>query len=378
MKVLTISNCDLIESQGSGYVIMGFATGLRDSQHEVKLVGPKDVLLLPGIKKGRSLRLALGMAVFVLRNISGIKPDIIEFYGAESWLASWILSKRTKRSFSIVSHSNGIESLVAEALEQKGINNTFDGAPHKWYQGKVRVPTDLAFFCADAIVTVSKQDADYAARRRFKEVADILAIENALDRVFLEVPFKESNSKVIGFCGSWIPRKGTELIISDISRILIKFPGWKFHLVGVGSNFDVSNIFPAEVQGRIIITEFVREKNELKLIYQSWSIALMPSLHESFGLVGAEAMACGCALVACNTGFATALENGVNALIIDNAKSPDLELAVGRLISEPGLRADIAREGWKRVQSLRWSTSIHMVEEFYEELIVRRKEKICR
>jgi glycosyltransferase involved in cell wall biosynthesis len=368
LKIVTISNCDLVESQGSGYVIVNFTRGLKALGHDVRLVRPDDCLALPGLNKARSLRLAWGFWRKAVRLIRDDEPDIVEFYGGEAWLAADRLRRWPKRRFRIVAHSNGIEPFCAEILASHGIHNTSDGRPPRWHQGRLRLPLARAFTQADAIVTVSQAEADYALRQGMQPVERVLAIDNALPAEFLGLERPADRPKVMGYCGSWLARKGVALLAGDIAAALRLAPAWRLHLVGVGREFRPEEHFPADLLSRIEVVGFVAEKAELRRLYQSWSIALMPSVYESFGLVGAEAMAGGCALVAAATGFAASLEHGREAMLLPTGRSPELREAVLRLVADEALRRRVADGGWQRVQQLRWDDSLRRLEAFYRGL----------
>lgn len=47
MRILTISNCQLVESLGSGYVIVNFCRHLRERGHDVDLYEPESFEPLP-------------------------------------------------------------------------------------------------------------------------------------------------------------------------------------------------------------------------------------------------------------------------------------------------------------------------------------------
>ena len=116
MKILSLSNCPLVESQGSGYVILNFCRGLRDRGHEVDLFGPESYEPFQAFRKAKSYRQTLGMLFFALRQLAQKKYDLVELYGGESWLAASILSKINHRNFLLVSHSNGLETYFYDTL----------------------------------------------------------------------------------------------------------------------------------------------------------------------------------------------------------------------------------------------------------------------
>lgn len=369
MRVLTLSNCDLVESQGSGYVIMNFARGLESLGHQVTLLGSKDCLFGPRTDKARSLRLALGLWRKAGQLVKRIRPDLVEFYGGEAWLATDRLARKPGRRFKIVAHSNGIEPFVHETLARHGVPNTVHGGRLKWYQGRLSFPMERAFARADAVVTVSQPEAEYAIRCEFQPRERVLGIDNALPDHFLGLTFVADRPKTIGFCGSWLARKGIAVLTTDLTTVLREAPDWNLHIVGVGEQFEAAAHFPPDILPRIQITGYLTDKTQLRHIYQSWAIAVMPSVYESFGLVATEAMASGCALVASRTGFAATLRDGDDAMLLMEPRTPHLYVAVKGLIERPALRQRIAHAGWERVQCLNWKSSVRLLENFYLQLL---------
>jgi glycosyltransferase involved in cell wall biosynthesis len=370
MKILTISNCPLRESEGSGYVVVNFCRGLQQRGHEVDAFGPESYEPLQFMGgRAKSYRQAIGMVFFCLHQVKNKRYDVIEFYGGESWLISYMLKIKKGRSFLIVSHSNGLETHVRKAMAEwasadlKSPENT-----NKWYQINQDFLFVNAFKKADKIVTVSEFDKKYALCNEYKESSSIVAINNSLPDSYLnlEVDFYRSQKK-IGYCGSWIERKGIATIRSDISQILKVFPECKFQLIGVGNEFRKEKYFSQELCAQIEFIPFVKDKNTLKQIYQSFSIFIMPSIYESFGLVAAEAMACGCALVAHQTGFADSLKHKEEAILIGKPLSPYLYEGVRELLLDEDLRLKIAKAGYVRVQRLRWDLALDKLEKTYTE-----------
>jgi glycosyltransferase involved in cell wall biosynthesis len=365
MRILSISNCELLEYQGSGYAILHFSRGLKDSGHEVDLFGPDSFMPFPGLRKARSYQQALGMFYFTLRQLSRKQYDIVEFYGAQSWLIISLLRRLPRRKFLIVSHSNGLETHY-NTLRIKHFGSTsLDGRPCKWYQVNQTPLFERAFTQADGLVTVSVYDRSYAVENGYQDNSRVITIEYGLRDDYLGLGVQFERSPVIGYCGRWEAGKGTNTICKDITQILIDFPGCSFKLIGVGQNFTKESVFPASVCSRIEVIPFIENKQKLQDIYQSISILIAPSIYESFGLVTAEAMACGCAVVASRTGFAFGLKNGEEAMLLDEPHSPHLYNAVKQLLEDESLRLRIAQAGYRRVQSLRWDIAVKRLEDTY-------------
>lgn len=376
MKILTLSNCPLIETQGSGYVIVNYARGLRALGHQVDLVAPEACEILPKLRLGWSLRLAVGFLLEAIARLIKHPYDVIEFYGGQAWLAVSVLTVCPGRRFAIVTHSNGLETHYAEHLRRHLGHDTIDGKPHRWYQRLLRPPVARAFSRPDGLVMVSRFDTNYAAARRYQPAERLLCLENPLPEEFLGQAVSTERSRSIGYCGPWVDGKGRKVIAQDIAKILVEFPDVRFTLVGVGADFSKESCFVPEIAERVTVLEFIRDKSELRQVYASFSVLVAPSIYESFCLVVAEAMACGCAVVAGRSGFAANLRDGEEVTLMTEPRSPFLYECVRKLLLDDGLRIRIAKAGHARVQSLRWETATLTLSETYsrwrEDLRVAR------
>ena len=366
MRILTVSNCPLSESSGSGYVINNFCRGLRERGHEVDLFGPESYELWPFLRgKAKSYRQAVGMLGLVRRQMRRNSYDVVEFYGAQSWLAASLLSRKRRRNYLLVSHSNGLETHHAQVEGDYWGQNSGDGQKRKWYQLDQSALYAQSFIAVDGIATVCYQDVPFALKHGYQDEDHLIAIDNGLPAAYLGLEIDFNKPRRVGFCGSWLPRKGIAAIGEGMTTVLRRFPNWKLHLIGVGKDFDAAAHFAADVLPRVEVAAHIESKTELQALYQNMAIFLMPSIHESFGLVAAEAMACGCALVATETGFAARLATGKEACIIRNPDGSELAAAVSQLIEDEALRVLVARNGYLRVQNLRWDTAVETLESVY-------------
>lgn len=193
----------------------------------------------------------------------------------------------------------------------------------------------------------------------------MLAVDNPLDAGYLglDVPFERSRS--LAYCGSWIERKGTALLAQALPRLLRRLPDWRLTLVGVGTGFRADAVFPADLLPRIEVVPFAERGSELRRLYQTFALVLVPSVYESFGLVTAEAMACGAAVVATPVGFAAGLRDGEEAKLLAEPTAAALCQAVEELAEDEAQRQRIARGGYRRVQALRWEDAVGAVEAAY-------------
>lgn len=372
MKILSISNCPLVESQGSGYVTVNFCKGLSQLGHEVDSFGPDTYEPLQFMRgRANNYRIALGMLGFTLQQIRQKDYDIIEFYGGDSWLTVLILNYFWKNKYLLVSHSNGLETQFNEVMKQYAkLLNTHQ----KWYQIDQSFLFENAFKFVHGIVTQSNYDRDYALQHQYGDKEHILTISSGLLEDYLGLSVDFNRPPILGYCGSWIARKGIQLIQQDIPKILKEFPQCQFKIIGVGKDFHKEDYFPIEICDRIEVIPFIESKKELAKVYQSISIMLVPSIYESFGLAIAEAMACGCAVITSPVGFGANLEHEKEALLLEKLISPALYQGVKILLHDETFRVKLAQQGYQNVQKLSWAVAISQLEKTYLNWLQENRE----
>jgi len=367
MKIMTVSNCPLSSSQGSGYVILGYADGLRRLGHEVECVGPQEYEILPGFRRAKRWRYALGMAIYGARRRFFSSFDLVEFYGAESWLLVLLMRGFGTRCV-LVHHSNGLETLQQLELTRNSGTDTHSGDRRRWFQFRATALLALAFKKVDALVLVSRHQHRFAAKMRYQPDNRLLSIETPLPDIFLDQHIDRSRPAALGYCGAWLRTKGADALTEAANLLLSSHPSATLNLVGVGMDFDKFAIFDPAVCDRIRVIPFIATKPDLMRWYRSIAILLMPSYSDSFGLVTAEAMACGCAVVATPTGFAADLKDRTEVMLQAGFAGLDLVAAVTPLLRDDAFRQALAHRGFERVQSLRWPAAAEALERFYLQL----------
>ena len=364
MKILTISNCSLNRSQGSGYVILSHDDYARKVGHDVDLFGPETYQLFKKARWGNAYRITFGMFVLLLK-LRLKQYDIIEFWGGESWLAVWYLNLFYSKKI-IVHKSNGIEEHVAVSL------NRYQWEPpaqKKWYHFDASKLYKWAELKSDLIVTVSNYDKQFILRHNYKQPQQILSVYPGMTEAFMNLDVQYERTHTIGFCGSWIERKGKSNIVADITKILKHYPEVNVIFIGVGNHINKAEIFPGIDPERVVIYPSISDKQELTEAYKKIAVAFMPSYHESFGLVLAEAMACGCAAVTSNTGYAFDLTHKEHVYKLPEIEAGCLFDGISWFLDHPEERKQIAKNGYEKVQVLRWWASLPELYNRYETML---------
>ena len=83
----------------------------------------------------------------------------------------------------------------------------------------------------------------------------------------------------------------------------------------------------------------------------------------------AEAMACGLAAVTTPTGFGADLHDGEEALVCPFGDVRAMQGAITQLLDDEPARVRIAEAGWRRVQTLRWETSVDRLDAIYRRWV---------
>lgn len=367
-RILTVANCPLDAQLGSGYVIDGYASRLRARGHEVTTLEPRDYEWLPNLRGAKRLRTLCGYSAAVLRAAKRAEYDIVELWGGASWWAIARLARRARRPL-VVARSNGLEPHYQEAMLQHAIEQRPAPVSLRGLFERVQ-RTEQAFRRADGLTLVSDFDRRYAERMQYQPGERTLTLENPLLANWLGQSPAPERPLTVGFCGSWLPNKGATLLLEALASVLRDQPQWRARLIGLERRGGLPAL-PEAVARRI---EFVPHVPRERLMeeYRQMAILAMPSAFESFGLVAAEAMACGCALAASPTGFAADLIPAKEAWVIEPRTAKAWAEGLTILMTDEARRRAIAQAGWARVQELRWPEAVDRLEAFYARLLAAR------
>ena len=110
--------------------------------------------------------------------------------------------------------------------------------------------------------------------------------------------------------------------------------------------------------------------HELPYFYSAAEACLMPSYSESFGLVGLEAQACGCAVIASNVaGLASVVRDGVTGYLVDGHAPAEWADRILRLLNDPENTDQMGRRGVLLAQRFPWSLAADRIWAAMEPLV---------
>ncbi|HEY8287214.1 MAG TPA: glycosyltransferase [Chloroflexota bacterium] len=123
----------------------------------------------------------------------------------------------------------------------------------------------------------------------------------------------------------------------------------------------------------------VAPRAEVPGLFAAAAICVVPSRHESFGLVALEAMAAGLPVVATRTGgLQTTVADGINGYLVDVDDAPALAGRLLDLWASPILRRDLGARGVQTARRYAWPRIAERITDLYEELIADRQRATGR
>jgi glycosyltransferase involved in cell wall biosynthesis len=145
------------------------------------------------------------------------------------------------------------------------------------------------------------------------------------------------------FVGRLEARKGVHILCQAIPQILRSIPTVKFVLVGRDTNTapdggSVKSYINEQARNNgfrdnLVFIDFLPEDELIKL-YSTCDLVISPSLHESFGLVVIEAMACGKPVVATSTGIVPELGlDGKGGIVVEPGDAAVFAEATVKMLS---------------------------------------------
>ncbi|OZI74328.1 glycosyltransferase family 4 protein [Bordetella genomosp. 12] len=161
-------------------------------------------------------------------------------------------------------------------------------------------------------------------------------------------------------------RKGLPALLRALPALP---PDYRLLVVGA----DEAAWGAVQASGLAARVSLVAPTPQVNRYYEAADIYVHPTLNDSFGMAPLEAMAHGLPVVIsppAYCGFARYLEDGVNALILDDPHDgPGLARAIARLGEDEALRARLVRSGQALAQQQSWQAVAARYEALYAGIL---------
>lgn len=363
MKILSISSIPLLPHLGSGQTRLHWTQGLQKLGHTVDVLQPKDFELLAKMNKAKQFRMAIGILLKVNRLLRHTSYDLIEFYGSEYWLMLIWLKKFKKKRPLLVAHADGVELNDMDKAQlfwdkKKGIR--------KWVYRQTHYRfARLNFLLADRLVCGCFDDLEYMIANKYFSENNAVCIAPGVQDSFHSIPYQENKNDSISFVGSWIGRKGIDLIPPVINQVLKTNENFSFQIFGTGMQREsILKYFDASIQNRIEVFDRMPIKKMQEKLSRS-SMFFMPTYSEGFGLSTVEAMSCSCAVITTPTGIGKEITNNKEAIICSFGDIKNMVSNIYFLINNVEKRKELAYNGWLRAKEYLWEKQVHKLETTY-------------
>ncbi len=175
------------------------------------------------------------------------------------------------------------------------------------------------------------------------------------------------------FVGRAWPYKNIQLLIDAYAIAKEKHPKLQLALAGKKESFYEELEAYAKARGikDVHFLGFVSE-GELRWLYENATAYVFPSLAEGFGLPGLEAMIHGAPVLSSSaTCLPEVYDDG--ALYFDPYKPGELADLVCKLLSHPGLRRNLIKDGQKRASEFSWAKMAKQTHEIYMSALADNK-----
>jgi glycosyltransferase involved in cell wall biosynthesis len=177
--------------------------------------------------------------------------------------------------------------------------------------------------------------------------------------------------EVVLFVGRLVKYKGIHYLLQIAPKILEKFPETKFIIVGPDYGYKNELLKLVKTLGlrkSVVFTGAISD-NELLEAYTAADVLAFPSIHEGFGLVLLEAMACRKPIVTWKTSaMQYILEDRKSGILVNPWNLEDFAESIISLLSNKKLAKDMGEKGRRTVEEkFEWEPVIDMLEATYRE-----------
>jgi len=204
---------------------------------------------------------------------------------------------------------------------------------------------------------------------------DAVVIPNGIDgQKYANAKISEefTGEYTVGFIGRFEePRKGLQVLIDSLPIVARFIPNVKYLIAGPGESKDFLKEIDPQLRNRIKFVGRLSDQ-EKEIFLKSVKIYVAPNTGgESFGIILAEALAGGAAVVASDIpAFDSLLGNGEFGALFQSENPQDLAKVVIDLLREDEKRRTLAQRGKAYAQRFDWDVVAEDIFSIYEMALV--------
>ena len=169
----------------------------------------------------------------------------------------------------------------------------------------------------------------------------------------------------------YVGRLSAEKEVTRLREVIRAFPEARLAIVGDGPERKALEEHFAGTP--TVFTGYLRGA-ELASAYASADLFVFPSQTETLGLVLLEAMASGCAAVACRAGgIPDAIEDGVTGFLFETGDAKTLVMTVKRALGDPAKLEQVRMQARQDVELHSWGGATDQLRQLYCEAIGKHR-----
>jgi len=176
----------------------------------------------------------------------------------------------------------------------------------------------------------------------------------------------------IGFIGRFQePRKGLAILVDALPAIINEIPDVRVIVAGPGDASEFLQTIPSHLHSRFSFLGRISEEDKADFLH-SIGVYVAPNTGgESFGIILAEALAAGAAVVASDIpAFQALLSNGKFGSLFASEDSTSLARSISTLLKDQTLREQLKLDGKVHAQNFDWDEVATRIYDVYEMAMV--------
>ncbi|MDH3260932.1 MAG: glycosyltransferase [Acidimicrobiia bacterium] len=305
----------------------------------------------------------------VIENMRGEAFDVIH---SHYWLSGWaglVVKRATGIPLANSFHTLGRVKDATRRVGEPAESLVRIAAEHEVIAG------------SDCVIASTPFEADDLARRYRADPARLCVTHPGVNHD-LFTPGSQPAAKerlgwdagrVVLFVGRIQPLKGLDVALEAFERVREEIPDARLVVVG-GPSGAHGEAELARIRERVDAlrlgecVEFVgsRPHHEIATYYQAADVLLVPSRSESFGLVAAEAQACGLPVVAARVGgLAFTVGDATSGFLVAGWDPEDFASATAKILLNDDLAARLSRGAVEFAKRFSWEVAADRLLELY-------------
>lgn len=217
----------------------------------------------------------------------------------------------------------------------------------------------------DLIIAVSTAVKNYLINSGMAPKTKVVLVPNGINikSKGSASSIKSNKSPIIGAIGNLNYQKGYTYLLDAMPAILKKYPMASLEIIGEGEDRSAleDQIKKLKLQKHVTL---LGHKNILDKYFKHWSLYVMPSVSETFGIAILEAMQAGVPVVATRVGgIPDIITNNKNGLLVEPKNANAIANGITQILDSPATASKLRREGTKRVEDFDWKKVIKQLEE---------------